>query len=85
MDDMGKEAVVEVEFFQHLLQIRIFTNIPQLVPFDLGPWKFIIDWRYNPNSMCLSILHLFTSQLLTELKNIDMILKQLQKNDDSKG
>ena len=25
MDDMGEEAVVEVEYFQHLLQIKIFT------------------------------------------------------------
>ena len=30
--------------------------------------------------MCLSILHSFTSQLLTELRNVNMILKQLQKN-----
>ena len=85
MDDMGEVAVVEVEFFQHLLQIKVFTYIPRLVPFDLGLWKFIIGWRYNPKSMCLSILHLFISQLLTELKNIDVILKQLQKNNDSKG
>ena len=84
MDDMGEEAVVEVEFFQHLLQNKIFTYIPRLAPFDSGPWTFIIGWRYNPNSMCLSILHLFISQLLTELKNIDMILKQLQKSNDSK-
>ena len=39
MDDMGEEAVVEVEFFQHLLQFKIFKNIPRLVPFDLGPWN----------------------------------------------
>ena len=35
--------------------------------------------------MCLSILHLFTSQLLTELKNINMTLKQLQKSSASEG
>ena len=63
MDDMGEEAVVEVEFFQHLLQIKIFTYIPRLVPFDLGPWVFILGWRYDPNSMCLSISHFFTSQI----------------------
>ena len=33
MDDMGEEAVVEVEFFQYLLQIKIFTYIPRVVPF----------------------------------------------------
>ena len=37
MDDIGEEAVVEVEFFQHLLQIKIFTHIPRVVPFYLGP------------------------------------------------
>ena len=37
MDDMGEEAVVEVEFFQHLLQNKIFTYIPRLAPFDSGP------------------------------------------------
>ena len=37
MDDMGEEAVVEVEFLQDLLQIKVFTYIPRLVPFDLGP------------------------------------------------
>ena len=37
MDDMSEEAVVEVEFFQHLLQIKIFTYIPRLALFDLGP------------------------------------------------
>ena len=66
MDDMGEESVVEVEFFQNLLQIKILTYIPLFVPFDLGPWKFIIGWQYNPNSMCLSILLFFTSKLLTE-------------------
>ena len=85
MDDMGEEAVAEVEFFQHLLQIKIFIYIPRLVPFDLDPWKFIIGWWHNPNSMCLSILHFLTSQLLTELKNINMILKQIQKSNASKG
>ena len=57
MDGMGEKAVVEVEFFQHLLQTKISTYIPRLVPFDLGPWKSIIGWRYDPNSMALSILH----------------------------
>ena len=47
MNDMDEEAVVEVEFFQHLLQIKIFTYIPRLIPFDLGPRKFILCWRYN--------------------------------------
>ena len=56
MDDMGEKAVVEVEFFQHLLKVKIFTHIPRLVPFDLGPWKFIIGWRYNPSYMYLSVL-----------------------------
>ena len=37
MDDMGEEAVVKVEFFQHLLQTKIFTYIPWLAPFDLAP------------------------------------------------
>ena len=64
LDDMCEEDVAEVEFFQHyLLQIKILTYIPRLDHFDLGPWKFIIGWRCNPNSMCLSILHLFTSEL----------------------
>ena len=81
MDDMPEEAVVQVEFFEHLLHIKIFTCIPRLVPFDLGPWKFMLGWRYNPNSTCLSILHFFTSQILTELKNINVILKQLQKSN----
>ena len=48
MNDMGEEAVAEVEFFLHLLQIRIFIYIPWLVSFDLGPWIFILGWRYNP-------------------------------------
>ena len=47
MDDMPEEAVVQVEFFEHLLHIKIFTCIPRLVPFDLGPWKFMLGWRYN--------------------------------------
>ena len=34
--------------------------------------------------MCLSVLHSFTSQFLTELKNVNMILKQLQKTNASK-
>ena len=55
MDDMVEEAVVEVEFLQDLLQIKVFKYIPRLVPFDLGPWIFTLGWRYNPNSMCLSI------------------------------
>ena len=42
---------------------KTLKYISRLVPFDLGPWKFIIGWQYNPNSMCLSILHFFTSQL----------------------
>ena len=54
---MGEEAVAEVEFFQHLLQTKIFTYTPRLVPFDFSPGKFTIGWRYNPNSMSLSILH----------------------------
>ena len=37
MDDMGEEAIVEVKFFQHLLKIKIFTYIRQVVHFDLGP------------------------------------------------
>ena len=37
MDDMVEEAVVEVEFLQDLLQIKVFKYIPRLVPFDLGP------------------------------------------------
>ena len=57
MDDMGEEAFAEVEFFQHLLQTKIFTYTHRLVPFDLGPWKSITGWRYNPNFMSLSILH----------------------------
>ena len=85
MDDMGEEAVVEVEFFQHLLQIKIFIYIPRLVPFDLDPWKFIIGWWHNPNSMCLSILHFLTSQLLTELKNINMFLSNYKKAMLQKG
>ena len=85
MDDMSEEAVVEVEFFQHLLQIKIFTYIPRLALFDLGPWKFILGWRCNLNSMCLAILHFFHFTTLIELKNINMILKQLQKSNASKG
>ena len=34
--------------------------------------------------MCLSTLHSFNSQLLAELKNVNMILKQLQKTNASK-
>ena len=82
---MGEEAVVEVEFFQHLPQIKIFTYIPRLVPFDLGPLKFIIGWRYSPDSMCLSILHFLTSQFLTELKNINMFLSNYKKAMLQKG
>ena len=85
MDEMVEEAVVEVEFSQHLIQIKIFTYIPWLVPFDLSAWKFTIGWRYSPDSLCLSISHFFTSQLLAELKNTNMILKQLQKSNASKG
>ena len=67
MDDMCEEAVAEVEFFEHYsLQIKILTYIPRLVPFDLDPWKFIIGWRCNPNSMGLSILRLFTSELFKQ-------------------
>ena len=87
MDDTYEETVAEVEFFQHyLLQIKILTYLPWLVSFDLDPWKFIEGLRYNPNSMCLSILHFFhfiTSWI--ELNNINMILKELQKTNDSKG
>ena len=39
MDDMGEEAVVEVEYFQHLLQIKIFTYVPRFVSFDFGSLK----------------------------------------------
>ena len=49
-----------------------------VVPFDLGPWKFIMGWRYNPNSMCLSVLHFFFhfTTFRIELKNTDMVPKQ---------
>ena len=77
-----KQAVVEVEFFQHLLQIKILTYSPAC-PLGLCSWKFITGWRYSPNSMRLSILHSFFSQLLTELKNVNMILKQLQKKNNA--
>ena len=60
------EAVVEVGFFNHYILQIILTYIPRLAPFDLGPGKFIIGWRYNPNSMCLSILHFFASQLFKQ-------------------
>ena len=40
--------------FQHfLLDIKMFTCIHRLFPFDLDPWKFIIVFRYNPNPMLL--------------------------------
>ena len=64
MDGICEEAVAEVEFFEHYLpQIKILTYIPRLVFFDLDSWKFITDWRYNFNSILLSILQFFTSQL----------------------
>ena len=31
-----------------------------VVPFDLSPWKFTTGWRYNANSMYLSILQFFS-------------------------
>ena len=33
-----------------------------VVPFDLGPWKFIIGWQYNP-SCAYQFYIFFTSQL----------------------
>ena len=87
MDDIYEETVAEVEFFQHyLLQIKILTYLPWLVSFDLDPWKFIEGLRYNPNSMCLSILHFFHFIISwIELNNINMILKELHKTNASKG
>ena len=38
---------------------KICEEAVAVVPFDLGPWKFVIGWRYNPNSVRLSILHFF--------------------------
>ena len=60
MDDMCEEAVAEVGFFQqYLLQIKILTYIH----FSPLIWVLVIGWRYNPNTMWLSILHFLTSQL----------------------
>ena len=87
MDDICEEAVTEVEFFQHyLLKIKILKYIPPIVSFDLDPWKFIIGLRYNPNAVYLSMLHFFhVTTFWIELKNINMILKQLHKTNTSKG
>ena len=68
MDDTGEKAVVEVEFFRHLPQIKIFTYISRVVPFDLGPWKFIIGWRYNPDSMYLSPFYIFNFTTFNRIK-----------------
>ena len=87
MDDICEEAVPEVEFFQlYLLKIKILKYIPRIVSSDLDPWKFINGLRYNPNAMCLSMLHFFHfTTFWIELKNINMILKQLHKTNASKG
>ena len=87
MDDICEQAVTKVELSSiFLLHIKILTYIPRLVPFDLNPRKFLIGLRYNPNSMCLSILHFFLlDNFLIELKNFNIILKQLQKTNASKG
>ena len=87
MDDICEQAVTKVELSSiFLLHIKILTYIPRLVPFDLNPRKFLIGLRYNPNSMCLSILHFFLlDNFLIELKNFNIILKQLQKTSASKG
>ena len=70
--------------FQHFLQyINILTYIPQLVAFDLDSWKFIIDLWVNPNPTCLSVLYFF--YFLNDLKNINMVVKQLQKTNASTG
>ena len=64
MNDICEGAVPKVEFFQHYLpQIKVLTCIPRLAFFDLDLWNFIIGWRYNFNSICLSVLQFFTSQL----------------------
>ena len=87
MDDICEEAVPEVEFFQlYLLKIKILKYIPRIVSSDLDPWKFINGLRYNPSAMCLSMFYFFHfTTFWIELKNINMILKQLHKTNASKG
>ena len=80
-----KKLPLKLNFSNIYHKLKFLHTFPGLSLFNLGSWKFMISWRYNPNFMYLSILRLFTSQLLTELKNIDMILKQLQKSNASKG
>ena len=80
-----KELSLKLNFSNIYHKLKFLHTFPGLSLFNLGSWKFMISWRYNPNFMCLSILRLFTSQLLTEIKNIDMILKQLQKSNGSNG
>ena len=42
MNYICEAADAEIEFFQHyLLQMKILTYIPRLVPFDFVPSKFI--------------------------------------------
>ena len=79
-----KKLSFKLNFSNIYYKLKFLRTFPSLSPLIWGPWIFIIDWRYNPNSTCLSILHLFPSQLLAELKNIDMTRKQLQKSNPSK-
>ena len=51
-----KKLSLKLNFSNIYYKLKFSHTFPRLVPFDLGPWKSIIGWRYNPNSMSLSIL-----------------------------
>ena len=52
-----KKLSLKLNFSNIYYKLKFSHTFRRLVPFDLGPWKSIIGWRYNPNSMSLSILH----------------------------
>ena len=49
MDDIGEEAVVEVEFFQHLLQTKIFKYIPRACPIWFGSLVTLVELCLHPS------------------------------------
>ena len=80
-----KKLSLKSNFSNIWYKLKFSHTFPGLSPLIWVLENFIIGWRYTPDSLCLSISHFFTSQLLAELKNTNMILKQLQKSNASKG
>ena len=82
-----KEAVTEFEFLSMFNKISKFSIHSPSCPLWFGYLiVYNISLWYNPNSMFLSILHLFHfTTFWIELKNINQILMQLHNTTASKG